>query len=161
MFSHDSDSRDRSAPWHWKAPDLGAGGHAGLLYEPGNWGDLLKDAWVVRIVEACCQAKRGTSLRILDPFAGSPRYPLSDSARNRVEAIADVRLSARLAEYTEKNMFPSPGLLALAVATRSLSSARLLVDARAAVDLPDGTGTAPLTLCAALGLEDCAALYSH
>ena len=130
MSSHDSDNQGnsrRGTPWHWKAPGLETDGQAGLLYEPGNWGDLLKDAWVIRIVEACSRADRVAAFRILDPFAGRPCYRLSESARARVAAVTDAGLSERLSHYGARDTFPSSGLLALNVATATGLDARLRV----------------------------------
>lgn len=53
-----------------------------LLYEPGNWGDVLKGEWL------CCflqwWADGGNRrLRYLDPFCGQWDYPITEPARRR------------------------------------------------------------------------------
>ena len=61
--------------WSWRDRDPSR--HAGLRYEPGNWGDALKGEWALIAVEALLA--RG-AVRVLDPFAGAPRYPLSPAS---------------------------------------------------------------------------------
>ncbi len=78
-------SRGDRADWEWRDR---ASGESGLRYEPGNWGDLLKTAWVLRIFDLVDDARRArgeVAFRYLDPCAGAPSYPLSDRARERFE----------------------------------------------------------------------------
>lgn len=68
--------------WSWRDRDPSR--HAGLRYEPGNWGDALKGEWALIAVEALLA--RG-AVRVLDPFAGAPRYPLSPASAARLAAL--------------------------------------------------------------------------
>lgn len=68
--------------WSWRDRDPSR--HAGLRYEPGNWGDALKGEWALIALEALLA--RGP-VRVLDPFAGAPRYPLSPASAGRLAEL--------------------------------------------------------------------------
>lgn len=66
---------DKQPSWHWKVPGLEDERQPGLLYEPGNWGDVLKGTWAAvtaGVLAAAIEDHR--PLRYLDPFAGMPTY---------------------------------------------------------------------------------------
>lgn len=65
--------------WNWKNKD---GSNPGLLYESGNWGDLLKMLWVHSVLD--WKQRDGTIVNYLDPFAGEIQYPISRKARHRL-----------------------------------------------------------------------------
>lgn len=69
-------------PWRWKVSDPAMTDRTGLLYEPGNWGDLFKGVWIERILEAF---PAGGSHLLVDPFAGRPVYPLVPDTARRLE----------------------------------------------------------------------------
>lgn len=63
--------------WKWKAKD---GTVSTLLYEPGNWGDLLKLGWAATLARWRMERE---PFAYFDPFAGARTYPLSAGARVR------------------------------------------------------------------------------
>src|SRR5262245_14809337 len=73
--------------WRWRVPEQAANKDLRLLYEPGNWGDILKGLWAVLAARAIIQARGRNELRYFDPFAGSPTYPLVEASRRRLEAL--------------------------------------------------------------------------
>lgn len=79
---------DSSTRWSWRIPDAGKNAELNLLYEPGNWGDVLKGLWAVRVAgELCATLPAGQALRYLDPFAGAPEYPLVPAAAARLRGL--------------------------------------------------------------------------
>lgn len=98
--------------WNWKAKD-GSGG--GLLYESGNWGDLLKILWL----EAVLEWKRGHGAPVdyLDPFAGDVDYPLGAKTAFRLGLAPLPGLDFIRSRFIEKGRWPS-----------SASAARLIAD---------------------------------
>ena len=76
---------DSSTRWSWRGPDPAQNRHLNLLYEPGNWGDVLKGIWAARLTrELCRRLPEGRPLRYFDPFAGAPEYPLVPAAGERL-----------------------------------------------------------------------------
>lgn len=65
--------------WSWKNKNNTS---PGLLYESGNWGDLLKLLWVKTVIE--WKSQHTPTLNYLDPFAGDVHYPLSPKTRHRL-----------------------------------------------------------------------------
>ncbi len=99
--------------WQWKNKN---GAQGGLLYESGNWGDILKMLWLAEVI----RWKRQTADRTAytDPFAGDVRYPLGRKCAIR---IAECR--ARLPEleflrepFLEQGFWPSAASGALLLA---------------------------------------------
>ena len=68
--------------WSWKDGDVDLNRELNLLYEPGNWGDVLKSLWAVEVVAQLEVA--GPTLRVLDPYSGALDYPCTDAARQRL-----------------------------------------------------------------------------
>lgn len=102
----------RDTGWSWKTedPEQNAGLH--LRYEPGAWGDLLKSAWALGVADALRDAQAGP-LKLLDPFAGAPVYPLVEASAARLEGLPAPRLRELLAPYVARGLFPSTARLVL------------------------------------------------
>ena len=104
-------------PWFWKSPDAlegtADGTGPGLLYEPGNWGDLLKAAWTARIIDTICRESSSRPVSIIDPFAGRPDYALVESTRTRLARIDDDVLLDAVRADLEAGRWPSTARLAL------------------------------------------------
>ncbi len=91
----DSPSEEPASPaasrddWTWRVADRALNDDLGLLYEPGNWGDVLKGAWALAVADVLgtLHARSGRPVRCLDPFAGAPSYPLVDAVRDRVARL--------------------------------------------------------------------------
>lgn len=75
------------AAWSWKVEDPAANARLNLRYEPGCWGDLLKGVWAIALARHLAAQLRGATLRVLDPFAGAPTYPLVPGTLARLEAL--------------------------------------------------------------------------
>jgi hypothetical protein len=99
--------------WRWKDKDRAATEKLRLLYEPGSWGDLLKSAAAVEVARALLVARR--PLRVLDPFAGAPTYPLVEPARARLERLPGSALALALAPFAARSELASTGRLVLAL----------------------------------------------
>ncbi len=92
--------------WKWKSKD---GSASGLLYEPGNWGDMLKFAWLIATADFV-KAEISGQLRYFDPFAGQAGYPLGRSTLARFRQAGTGNLE-RLRPWVETNVWPSAALL--------------------------------------------------
>ncbi|MFW5857364.1 MAG: hypothetical protein ACOCX4_05750 [Planctomycetota bacterium] len=97
--------------WSWKPADASA---PGLLYEPGNWGDLLKGLWVVAIVRQLLAVPNAADAAfvLVDPFAGAHDYPLTPGARRRLGELGNAPGADRLRTATADGRWPSAALLA-------------------------------------------------
>jgi hypothetical protein len=113
--------------WSWKPAGVDARPAAGMRYEPGNPGDLLKHAWMLALLGKLVDAAPAAGLHVLDPFAGRAQYPLSPRARQRIEALPAGALRSALAPFVEREQLPSTGRLALAEAARRGRSLALAV----------------------------------
>ncbi|MGE0708123.1 MAG: hypothetical protein AB7N76_17060 [Planctomycetota bacterium] len=102
----------RETGWSWKVEDREQNPELNLRYEPGSWGDLFKGAWAVAVAEALLAA-RGGPLRLLDPFAGAPDYPLVPVSAARLEALPAPRLLELLAAHRVRGRLPSTARLVL------------------------------------------------
>lgn len=78
-------AENRDPAWTWRPSDRGAEA-AGLLYEPGNWGDVLKGTWALVLLRSLLETPR-QPLRYLDVCAGAPTYALSQAAARRLESL--------------------------------------------------------------------------
>ncbi|MBI4583792.1 MAG: hypothetical protein HY717_07195 [Planctomycetes bacterium] len=116
MPRHKPLSRDEAWKWKVKGPADNAG--LGMLYEPGNWGDLLKAAVLAPLVQRLVGLQPDGALKILDPFAGKPFYPLTEAAALRCRLLGGTALGEALRPFLERRQFPSAGSLALALAAR-------------------------------------------
>lgn len=97
------------SPWTWRAPDLGAH-DSGLLYEPGNWGDVLKGSWALVVLRALLAEGVAGPLRYLDVCAGQPTYALSGAAARRIDSVGGIFREAQ-AGFRERSRIASTGLL--------------------------------------------------
>jgi hypothetical protein len=115
-----------SDTWNWKPKDAAG---AGLLYEPGNWGDILKAAWVAEILPRL-RARAGAEFRYADPFAGMPSYPLTPGAKAQLEKIRGVAAAEVLRRFTEEcGEWPSAARVAAALMGDEARSAVSVCDA--------------------------------
>lgn len=148
-----SSSRDdeRSGPkWSWEPEGVEASAGERLLYEPGNWGDVLKGLWATAIVEELIAPSQ--AFAYLDPYAGAPTYPLSDAARGRLVGLSPSRFREHLSSHSESGRWPSTATLVRDVCVaRDVPYRALLFDAdprrrRAWSDLGvDGVDVADVT----------------
>lgn len=100
--------------WQWKGKD---GSRSGLLYEPGNWGDLLKMLWLARIL--LWKGRAGRRVDYFDPFAGEVSYPLAGKALFRFNRAGLAGLEFIRRDFLEQGCWPS-----------AAAAARLLIQGR-------------------------------
>lgn len=103
--------------WKWRGKD---GGGGGLLYESGNWGDLLKMLWLSAILTWKRQFAAPTNY--LDTFAGDVAYPLGRKTLFRLEQAGLTAFDFLREPYLASGRWPS-----------SASAARLLTPGRVEV----------------------------
>lgn len=80
-------------PWSWKVEDREQNARLDLRYEPGCWGDVIKGLFAVAAVRALGR----TGLRLLDPFAGAPRYPRLATTAARLDLVTGLPLDGAAA----------------------------------------------------------------
>lgn len=97
--------------WRWRVEDRAANDDLGLLYEPGNWGDVLKGVWAVRVATALAASRPGERFVYLDPFAGAPTYPLVEASRSRLEAAPPSPFVDLQRPYAARGRLASTALL--------------------------------------------------
>ncbi len=104
--------------WQWKEKD---GSTGGLLYEPGNWGDILKGEWLLRVLAfltggtgSVTEAQGGAFFGgYLDPFAGMPDYPVSRACQERISGLPpELLLPAAVSTYLGRARWPGSCALA-------------------------------------------------
>jgi hypothetical protein len=100
--------------WTWKGKD---GSSGKLLYEPGNWGDILKNLWLTILVSWMREDSPSPLEGYNDFFAGAPQYPLAEKTRLRFTRIAFPEFYCIKEPYINKRKWPS-----------SASTVRLLCD---------------------------------
>ncbi len=96
--------------WSWTPKE---GRSTPLRYEPGNWGDLLKAAWFVRILPWL--EPRAPRQRIWDLFAGARTYPCPPSTRRRLDRLGDPLVQEAVAPFLERDEWPSAAALTAAL----------------------------------------------
>lgn len=94
--------------WSWKGKD---GSRGRLLYEPGNWGDLLKALWATVFLAWAGRHFGPERVNYLDPFAGAPSYPMSAQTkcrfiRARMESLAFLKEG-----FVDADIWPSTALM--------------------------------------------------
>lgn len=108
----DPAARDGQNGWRWKqkgaTPDGG-----GLLYEPGNWGDVLKGLWVLHTTDWFLRHGCRTRFAFCDPFAGAPDYPLPPTAARRLERLGNHLPAVTTAAHRAQMRWPSSSRLVL------------------------------------------------
>ncbi|MCC8190234.1 MAG: hypothetical protein LIP77_06295 [Planctomycetes bacterium] len=90
------------ASWNWKGKD---GGGGTLLYESGNWGDILKMLWLLAII--AWRQQGGAPIRYFDPFAGEVRYPLGRAYASRIRQAGLSELDGLAAPFLQAARWPS------------------------------------------------------
>lgn len=90
-----------TTPWNWKSKD---GNKGGLLYESGNWGDLLKLLWLTAI--ARWKGLRG-QVDYFDPFAGDVDYPLGRKTGFRFSRAGTAGLDYIRRPFVDRGRWPS------------------------------------------------------
>lgn len=103
------------SPWTWKGKD---GSSGKLLYEPGNWGDILKNLWLTILLSWMREDSSSPLEGYNDFFAGAPHYPLAEKTGRRFTRIAFPEFDCIKEPYINKRQWPS-----------SASTVKLLCDA--------------------------------
>ncbi|MBI4603300.1 MAG: hypothetical protein HY721_15205 [Planctomycetes bacterium] len=113
--------------WRWRVEDRSLNRELNLLYEPGNWGDVLKGEWAAIAARQIARSLAPREVRYLDPFAGAPTYPLVDAARERL-AGAPARWFGTLQEpHVRSGRLAATALVVLEAARSAGGGARLEV----------------------------------
>jgi len=112
--------------WSWKVADPSANAALNLRYEPGNWGDVLKGEWAVRLARHLAAQKFDASasarpFTIYDPFAGAPDYPLVAASAARLESVAYSEFAKAQEAFACNGTLASTGRLALETARATLT----------------------------------------
>lgn len=127
----DPDGEKSGMPWRWKAGDESAP-QPGLLYEPGNWGDVLKGTWAALIAREIAKDVKGYTFTYLDPFAGAPDYPLSKAAHARFESLPESAFKAAQRPFVERERWASTAsVVQAALAIQKHGSQLVVFDADA------------------------------
>lgn len=84
--------------WNWKGKD---GSRNGLLYESGNWGDLLKMLWLGAVLDW------KHPVAYFDPFAGDVEYPLSEKIRFRIKELRTDFFAFLRRPFLDRGVWPS------------------------------------------------------
>ena len=98
--------------WNWKNKN---GAQGGLLYDSGNWGDMLKMLWLAEIVR--WKQQNGCTVNYRDPFAGDVRYPLGKKIAFRLSRSCLQQLDFLQTPFLDKGFWPSAASGALLLAT--------------------------------------------
>lgn len=93
--------------WQWKNKD---GSRPGLLYESGNWGDILKLLWLIECTK--WKQERGGPVNYFDPFAGDVRYPLGRRTRYRLESSFPEGFANVARPFLDAGFWPSSASVA-------------------------------------------------
>lgn len=102
----------KRSEWTWKTADPALNARLHLKYEPGNWGDVLKGAWLVPVARAVAKNNGRRPVRYLDPFVGAPSYPLLEASAKRLEQLPEGEHAERLRAFARRGEWPSCALLA-------------------------------------------------
>lgn len=111
QFSLPHGSDMTAEEWNWKNKD---GSKPGLLYESGNWGDILKLLWLIEILR--WKRSRGVLVNYFDPFAGDVRYPLGKRTRYRLECTFPHGVDPAASVFVETGWWPSSASVAASLA---------------------------------------------
>ncbi|MCK6470449.1 MAG: hypothetical protein L6R28_01775 [Planctomycetes bacterium] len=101
-----SDGEKSGKPWHWKPGDASAP-QPGLLYEPGNWGDVLKGTWACQVADAVAKSNAKGIAILYDPFAGAPDYPLTQETQKRFDSLPESLFKAAQRSFVERERWAS------------------------------------------------------
>src|SRR5262249_35583109 len=97
--------------WRWRVPERTLNKDLHLLYEPGNWGDILKGLWAIVATRAIIEERGLKKLHYLDPFAGAPTYPLVEASRHRLEGLPLEGLKKLQEPYRARGLMASTAVL--------------------------------------------------
>jgi len=111
--------------WRWRVADREKSKDLNLLYEPGNWGDVIKGLWAATTARALVSGRK--EIRYLDPFAGGPTYPLLDASARRIETVPVEWFRTLQEPYLKKGLLPSTALLVSEAVKAAGGEARLKV----------------------------------
>src|SRR5688572_13197482 len=143
--------REKKRRWSWKVEDRGQNPDLNLLYEPGNWGDMVKGTWAVIVVRAVlglhgkdvnavskggkaleidpangdAPARSPATFRYFDPFAGAPTYPLVEASRRRIEGMPGGPFVEAQERFTRGGELASTAMLVLESIKLAGADARL------------------------------------
>lgn len=101
-----------SEAWNWKNKD---GSKPGLLYESGNWGDILKLLWLTEIL--AWKQNRVGFVNYFDPFAGDVHYPLGARTRYRITRGFPEGFALAANPFIKNGWWPSAASLAVGLCT--------------------------------------------
>ncbi|MCD8351483.1 MAG: hypothetical protein LUC93_12825 [Planctomycetaceae bacterium] len=96
--------------WNWKNKD---GSKPGLLYESGNWGDILKLLWLIETIR--WKTETNAHIPYFDPFAGDVSYPLGRRTRFRLDCCRLDRLDPVAQSFIDQGLWPSAASAALGI----------------------------------------------
>ncbi len=113
--------------WSWKVTDPKANVGLNMLYEPGNWGDVIKAVWVIAAARALVEVRSLETVRVLDPYAGAPTYPLTPSAAERFAGLPPLGMLEMLRPFLERDAMAAAGVLAAEAVRRAGATPTLQV----------------------------------
>lgn len=117
----------KRSEWTWKTGDPAANAQLHLKYEPGNWGDVLKGAWLLPVLRVLAEKTGRRPVRVLDPFAGAPEYPLLPASSERLTQLPAGEHAELLKGFAARGVWPSCATLAAAALQAYRVTPRLLV----------------------------------
>lgn len=97
--------------WSWRVASPQENADLGLLYEPGNWGDILKGTWAGIVASRLPAGKDSEPLAYLDPWCGAPEYPLLEGPAARLEWLGSCSFIELQGNWLEQAKVASTGLL--------------------------------------------------
>lgn len=97
----------KRSEWTWKTGDASVDAQLHLKYEPGNWGDVLKGAWLTVVARALAGQAGRRPLKCLDPFAGAPTYPLLPASAQRLDELPAHEHTDLLRRFAAQGAWPS------------------------------------------------------
>lgn len=113
--------------WRWRVAEAASNRDLNLLYEPGNWGDILKGMWAALAADALARRAGGRPLAYVDPFAGAPTYPLVAASRGRLDLVPAGPYREIQEAYAGRGLMASTALLVRDAARAAGGDARLAV----------------------------------
>ena len=113
--------------WRWRVSERTANKDLHLLYEPGNWGDILKGLWAILATRTIIEVRGLKIFHHFDPFAGAPTYPLVEASRRRLEGLPLEGLKELQEPYGARGLMASTAVLVRDAAGTSGAQAELKV----------------------------------
>ncbi|MHC4887405.1 MAG: hypothetical protein ACYTGH_20200, partial [Planctomycetota bacterium] len=118
-----------------------SGAPSGLLYEPGNWGDILKAAFALRIAHWLLERGGADAFSCLDAFAGAPGYEITPDCRGRLSRLSTLDAAAVWDPFVVEGIWPSTASLLGEGLNKDLDGPIQVFDADP--DRLDGYGSLP------------------